>query len=46
MTALNKVGSQSFKAEFRRVARRLLEENVNCLFSTVASRSLIGQGMS
>ena len=46
MTALNKVGSQSFKAEFRRVARRFLEKNVNCLFSTVASRSLIAQEIS
>ena len=46
MTALDKVGSQCLQTEFRRDARRFLEEFVNCVLSTVASRSLIGQGLS
>ena len=46
MTALDKVGSPPLRTKFRRDARRFLEEAVNCLLSTVASRSLIGQGMS
>ena len=46
MTALEKVGSQFLRKEFRRDARRFLEDFVNCLLSTVASRLLIGQDMS
>ena len=46
MTALKKLGSQYLKIEFRRDARRLIEEFVMCLLSAVALRSLIGQGMS
>ena len=46
MAALDKIGSQYLRKEFRCDARRFLEEFVNCLQSTVASRSLIGQGMS
>ena len=32
--------------EFRRETRRFLEDFVNCVLSTVASRSAIGQGLS
>ena len=32
--------------EFRRDARRFLEDIVNCVLSTVAARSVIGQGLS
>ena len=46
MAALEKVGSQYLRTEFRRDARRFLGESVKCVLSTVASRSLIGQGMS
>ena len=46
MAELDKVGSQYLQTEFRRDARRFLEEFVNCVLSTVASRSVIGQGMS
>ena len=45
MAALDKVGSLSLRTEFRRDARRFLEEIVNCLLSTVTSRSVIVQGM-
>ena len=46
MAALEKVGSQCLRTEFRRDARRFLEESVNCVLSTVASRSVVGQGLS
>ena len=46
MAALDKVGSQYLRTEFLRDTRRFLEELVNFLLSTVASMSLIGQGMS
>ena len=46
MAALDKVGSQCLQTEFRRDARRFLEEFVNCVLAIVASRSVIGQGMS
>ena len=46
MTALDKVGSQYLPTEFRRDARRFLEEFVNCVLSTVISRSVIGKGLS
>ena len=42
LTALNKVGNHYKRTEFHRDARRLLDEFVNCLLSTVASGSLIG----
>ena len=45
MAALDEVGSQYLRTEFRRDARRFLEEFVNCLLSTVASISLIRQGI-
>ena len=46
MAALGKVGSNYLQTEFRRDARRFLECFVNCVLSTVASRSVIGQGLS
>ena len=46
MTALNKVGSQIVRTEFRRDARRFLADFENCLISAVALRLLIGQGRS
>ena len=46
MAALDKVGSQYLRKEFRRDTRRFLEEIVNCILSTVASRSVIAKGMS
>ena len=46
MAALDNVGSQYLQKEFRRDARRFLEDFVNCVLSTVASRSVIGEGLS
>ena len=46
MAALGKVGSQFLQKEFRRDARRFLEDFLSCVLSTVASRSVIGQGLS
>ena len=46
MAAMGKVGSQFLQKEFRRDARRFLEDFLNCVLSTVASRSVIGQGLS
>ena len=46
MAALGKVSSQYPQKEFRRDARRFLEDFVNCVLSTVAARSIIGQGLS
>ena len=46
MAALGKVGSHYLQTEFRRDARRFLEDFVNCVLSTVASLSVIGQGLS
>ena len=46
MVALEKVGSHYLQTEFRRDDRRFLEKFVNCVLSTVASRSVIGQGVS
>ena len=46
MVALGKVGSHCLQKEFRRDARRFLEDFVNCVLSTVAARSVIGQGLS
>ena len=45
IAALEKVGGQYLPTEFRRDARRFLEEFVNCVLSTVASMSLMRQGM-
>ena len=44
--ALDKVGSPYLGTELRRAARRFLQEIVICVLLTVASRSVIGQGMS
>ena len=46
MAALYKIGSHYLQKEFRRNARRFLENFVNCVLSTVASRSIIGQCLS
>ena len=46
IAALGKVGSHYLQKEFRRDARRFLEDFVNCVLSTVAARSVIGQGLS
>ena len=46
MAALGKVGSHYLQKEFRRDAPRVLEDFVNCVLSTVAARSAIGQGLS
>ena len=46
MAALGKVGSQYLQREFRRDARRFVEDFLNCVLSTVAARSVIGQGLS
>ena len=46
MAALCKAGSHYLQKEFRRDARRFLEDFVNCVLTTVAARSVIGQGLS
>ena len=46
MAALGKVGSNYLQKEFRCDARRFLEDFVNCVLSTVAACSVIGQGLS
>ena len=46
MAALGKVGSHYLQKEFGRDARRFLLDFVNCVLSTVAARSVIGQGLS
>ena len=46
MAALDKVGGHYLRTEFRRDARCFLEEFVNCVLSTVASRSIIEQDLS
>ena len=46
MAGLDKIGSQFLQTEFRRDARRFLEELVKFVLSTVASRSVVGQGLS
>ena len=45
MVALGKVGSHYLQKEFRRDARRFLEDFMNCVLSTVAAGSVIGQGL-
>ena len=44
LAALDKVGSHYLQTKFRRDARHFVEEFVNCVLSTVVSRSAIGQG--
>ena len=46
LAALDKVDGQNLRTEFRHDARHFLEEFVNCILSTVSSRSVIGQGLS
>ena len=46
MAALDKVVSHYLRTDFCRDARRFLKENVNCVLSNVASKSVTGQGLS
>ena len=46
MAALDKVGSQYLRTEFRRDGLRFLENFVNCVLSTVASRSVKRHSLS
>ena len=46
LAALNKIESSYWKREFRQEARRFLEEFTTSVFSTVAARSNIGEGLS
>ena len=46
IAALGKVGSHYLQKKFRRDAPQFLEDFVNCVLSTVAARSVIGQGLS
>ena len=46
LSALEKLGSSYLKKDFRRDCRKFLEDFVNCVLSTVAARSAIGQGLS
>ena len=46
LSAFEKVGNSYLKKEFRRDCRKFLEDLVNCVLSTVAARSAIGQGLS
>ena len=46
MSALDKVGNQYLRTEFRRDARPFPEEFVNCVLSTVVLRSVTGQDLS
>ena len=46
MAAFGKVGSHYLQKEFHRDARRFLEDFVNCVLSSVAALSVIGQGLS
>ena len=46
LSALEKVGSSYLKKDFRRDCRNFLDDFVNCILSTVAARSAIGQGLS
>ena len=45
MNALDKIGSDYLRTEFRRDVDRFFEEFVNCVLSTIASRTVIGQGL-
>ena len=46
MAAWGKLGSHYLQKDFRRDARLFLEDFVDCVLSTVAARSVIGQGLS
>ena len=46
LAALNKFGSSCLTKEFQQDALRFLEKFTNCVLSTVAARSKIGQGLS
>ena len=44
-SALENVGSSYLKKEFKRDCRKFLEDFVNCVLSTVAAMSALGQGL-
>ena len=46
LASLEKINSSFLRKEFRRDCRRFLEDLVSTIFSTVAARSQIGQGLS
>ena len=46
LSSLEKINSSSLRKEFRRDCRRFFEDLVSTILSTVAARSLIGQGLS
>ena len=46
LLALEKVGSSYLRKESRRDCRKFQEDFVNCVSSTVAARSAVGQGLS
>ena len=46
LSALKKVGNSYQKKDIRRECRKFLENFVNCVLSTVAARSAIGQGLT
>ena len=46
MAALDKAGSHYLRTEFCRNVRRFLEKFMNCVLSSVASRSVMGKGLS
>ena len=46
LASLGKINSRFFRKEFRGDCRRFLEDLVSTIFSTVAMRSPIGQGLS
>ena len=45
-SSLEKINSSFLRKEFRRDCRRLLEDLVSTIFSSVAARSLVGHGLS
>ena len=46
LSSLEKINSSFLRKEFRRDCRRFLDDLVSTIFSTVAARSPIGQGLS
>ena len=46
LSSLEKINSSSVQKEFRRDCRRFIEDLVSTIFSTVATRSQVGQGLS
>ena len=46
LSSLEKINSSLLHKEFRKDCRRFLEDLVSTIFSTVAARSTVGQGLS